>query len=212
MANPRADRQVKGHGHCFLAQLHLCSLTPENGAAGPPALAPSSHTGLRPPKHESEARPCRARSCRWACGSARHRLWSGQIERLGHWALTHFLLDGHHKMEAAAIIDGPFRSWPLLAVGADHAAPSGFSVLSVFPVDAKPWRAGAVSRFGEADRMRRDRRERPRQGSRERDNGSPGRRPQSSPGCVAERAWLIGDDLHRGPARVGRGPKARGRR
>lgn len=31
----------------------------------------------------------------------------------------------------------------------------------------------AVSRFGEADRTRRDRGERPRRGSRERDNGTP---------------------------------------
>src|ERR1700733_8381135 len=36
----------------------------------------------------------------------------------------------------------------------------------------EPWRAGAGSRFGVADRMRRDRRERPRRGGRERDTGS----------------------------------------
>ena len=35
---------------------------------------------------------------------------------------------------------------------------SGFPVLSVLPAGAGLWRAGAVSRFGEADRMRRDRR------------------------------------------------------
>jgi hypothetical protein len=37
-------------------------------------------------------------------------------------------------------------------------------------VGADSWRVDVVSRFGEADRMRRDRRERPRRGGRERDN------------------------------------------
>ena len=52
---------------------------------------------------------------------------------------------------------------------------SGFSVFSVVPAGAGPWRAGAVSRFGEADRMRRDRRQRPRHGGRKQDNESPRR-------------------------------------
>jgi hypothetical protein len=37
-------------------------------------------------------------------------------------------------------------------------------------IGAGPWRADVASRFGEADRMRRDRRERPRRGGREQDN------------------------------------------
>jgi len=42
---------------------------------------------------------------------------------------------------------------------------------SVFLVGAGSWRVDVGSRFGEAGRMRRDRRERPRRGGRERDNG-----------------------------------------
>ncbi|MGW0841283.1 hypothetical protein ACWD26_14145 [Streptomyces sp. NPDC002787] len=34
-----------------------------------------------------------------------------------HWALTHFLLDGHHKLEAAATTARPVRLLSLLAVG-----------------------------------------------------------------------------------------------
>ncbi len=34
-----------------------------------------------------------------------------------HWALTHFLIDGHHKMEAAAISGQPIRLLTLLSVG-----------------------------------------------------------------------------------------------
>jgi hypothetical protein len=69
-------------------------------------------------------------------------------------------------------------AWPLIS---DWRGIAAHSVLSVFPAGAEPWRAGAVSRFGEADRMRRDRRERPRRGGRERDNGAPGRRHSAAP-------------------------------
>ncbi|MGD1221787.1 hypothetical protein AB9Q10_25585 [Streptomyces krungchingensis] len=34
-----------------------------------------------------------------------------------HWGLTHFLLDGHHKLEAAATAGGPVRLLSLLALG-----------------------------------------------------------------------------------------------
>ncbi|MFE4209128.1 hypothetical protein ACFRSX_35360 [Streptomyces goshikiensis] len=34
-----------------------------------------------------------------------------------HWGLTHFLLDGHHKLEAAATADRPVRLLSLLALG-----------------------------------------------------------------------------------------------
>jgi hypothetical protein len=38
-----------------------------------------------------------------------------------HWGLTHFLLDGHHKMEAAAAAERPLRLLALLAVDASLA-------------------------------------------------------------------------------------------
>ena len=53
---------------------------------------------------------------------------------------------------------------------AQRAGGCRFLLWSVVLIGAKPWRVGAGSRFGGADRMRRDRRERPRYGSRERDN------------------------------------------
>ena len=40
-----------------------------------------------------------------------------------HWALTHFLLDGHHKMQAAAETGHPIRLLSLLAVDAGLATP-----------------------------------------------------------------------------------------
>jgi hypothetical protein len=55
--------------------------------------------------------------------------------------------------------------------------------LSAFPLQApNSWRVDAGSRFGEADRMRRDRRERPRRGGRKLDNDSP--RKTTRPGCA----------------------------
>ncbi|MFE2853909.1 hypothetical protein ACFXJO_22620 [Streptomyces lavendulae] len=40
-----------------------------------------------------------------------------------HWGLTHFLLDGHHKLEAAATAGRPLRLLSLLALGESLAAP-----------------------------------------------------------------------------------------
>ncbi|MEU0911783.1 hypothetical protein [Streptomyces althioticus] len=40
-----------------------------------------------------------------------------------HWGLTHFLLDGHHKLEAAASAGRPVRILSLLAVGESLAGP-----------------------------------------------------------------------------------------
>ena len=40
-----------------------------------------------------------------------------------HWGLTHFLLDGHHKFEAAAGIGRPLRLLSLVSVGASLATP-----------------------------------------------------------------------------------------
>ncbi|MFD3563724.1 hypothetical protein ACFWVU_29260 [Streptomyces sp. NPDC058686] len=34
-----------------------------------------------------------------------------------HWGLTHFLLDGHHKLEAAASVGRPVQLLSLLALG-----------------------------------------------------------------------------------------------
>ncbi|MDT9686791.1 hypothetical protein Q5762_00180 [Streptomyces sp. P9(2023)] len=39
-----------------------------------------------------------------------------------HWGLTHFLLDGHHKLEAAATADRPVQLLSLLALGEGLAA------------------------------------------------------------------------------------------
>ncbi|MFG2284762.1 hypothetical protein ACGFOU_01560 [Streptomyces sp. NPDC048595] len=41
----------------------------------------------------------------------------------GHWGLTHFLLDGHHKLQAAASAGRPVQLLSLLAVGESLAAP-----------------------------------------------------------------------------------------
>jgi hypothetical protein len=44
-------------------------------------------------------------------------------DNFAHWALTHFLLDGHHKVEAAAEAEKPLQLLSLLAVGASLATP-----------------------------------------------------------------------------------------
>ncbi|MGW3719440.1 hypothetical protein ACWD8L_20370 [Streptomyces sp. NPDC005133] len=41
----------------------------------------------------------------------------------GHWGLTHFLLDGHHKLAAAASVGRPVQLLSLLALGESLAAP-----------------------------------------------------------------------------------------
>lgn len=61
----------------------------------------------------------------------------------------------------------------------------GFYYPPIFLAGAESWRAGAGSRFGEADRMRRDRRERPRRGARERDNGPLRKMASRRPGYLA---------------------------
>ena len=38
-----------------------------------------------------------------------------------HWALTHFLLDGHHKLEAAAETGRPLQLLALVAIDASLA-------------------------------------------------------------------------------------------
>ncbi|MFI6090688.1 hypothetical protein [Streptomyces sp. NPDC051218] len=39
------------------------------------------------------------------------------IDHYRHWGLTHFLLDGHHKLEAAATVGRPVRILSLLTLG-----------------------------------------------------------------------------------------------
>ncbi|GGN64481.1 hypothetical protein GCM10010112_24760 [Actinoplanes lobatus] len=46
-----------------------------------------------------------------------------------HWALTHFLLDGHHRMQAAAGTGRPLRLLSLLAVDAGLAEPEQIAML-----------------------------------------------------------------------------------
>lgn len=46
-----------------------------------------------------------------------------------HWGLTHFLLDGHHKMEAAATVGRPVRLLSLLALNEGLAGPEAWARL-----------------------------------------------------------------------------------
>lgn len=46
-----------------------------------------------------------------------------------HWVLTHFLLDGHHKVEAASATGGPVRLLSLLDERISIASPDEISVL-----------------------------------------------------------------------------------
>lgn len=48
---------------------------------------------------------------------------------LAHWGLAHFLLDGHHKMQAASQAGRPFRLLTLLAI--DHSLAPREDVLTV---------------------------------------------------------------------------------
>jgi hypothetical protein len=46
-----------------------------------------------------------------------------------HWALVHFLLDGHHKMQAAAALGRPLQLLSLLSTAASHASPEDLARL-----------------------------------------------------------------------------------
>ena len=48
-----------------------------------------------------------------------------------HWGLAHFLLDGHHKTQAAAQAAGPVRLLTLLAI--DYSLASRDDILAVPP-------------------------------------------------------------------------------
>ena len=48
--------------------------------------------------------------------------WTTAPNYYTHWGLTHFLLDGHHKMQAAAETGRPLRLLSLLSVDAGLAS------------------------------------------------------------------------------------------
>ncbi|MFI6950297.1 hypothetical protein [Streptomyces sp. NPDC050422] len=50
-------------------------------------------------------------------------------DRYQHWGLTHFLLDGHHKLEAAAATGRPVQLLALLALGEGLATPEDWARL-----------------------------------------------------------------------------------
>jgi hypothetical protein len=54
-----------------------------------------------------------------------------------HWALTHFLLDGHHKMQAAAETARPVHLLSLLAIGAGLASSKQVAQLSILRAAAQ---------------------------------------------------------------------------
>jgi hypothetical protein len=72
-------------------------------------------------------------------------------------------------------------------------------------IGADPLRAGAGSGVGEADRMRRDRRERTRRGDCELDNGIAEGDVPPSHRMRCRGAGLINRELAVGPTRAGRG-------
>jgi hypothetical protein len=47
-----------------------------------------------------------------------------------HWVLTHFLLDGHHKMEAAATAGRPIRLLSLLDEHISIATPEDLATMA----------------------------------------------------------------------------------
>ncbi|MFB7084884.1 hypothetical protein [Streptomyces sp. NPDC056296] len=59
-----------------------------------------------------------------------------------HWGLTHFLLDGHHKLEAAAAASRPVQLLSLLALGESLARPEDCARLPV--LRARPHSARAT--------------------------------------------------------------------
>ncbi|AVH97784.1 MULTISPECIES: hypothetical protein [Streptomyces] len=58
-----------------------------------------------------------------------------------HWGLTHFLLDGHHKLEAAAAAGRPVRLLSLLALGEGLALPEDCARLPTLRARARSARA-----------------------------------------------------------------------
>lgn len=63
-----------------------------------------------------------------------------------HWGLTHFLLDGHHKMHAAAETERPVRLLSLLSVESSLAAPEQVARLATLRRQPRHARKQAASR------------------------------------------------------------------
>jgi len=60
------------------------------------------------------------------CGPA---VAAGRADWHVHWGLTHFLLDGHHKLEAAASVDGTVRLLSLLTLNDSLATEEELALL-----------------------------------------------------------------------------------
>ncbi|MFJ2598949.1 hypothetical protein [Streptomyces erythrochromogenes] len=60
-----------------------------------------------------------------------------------HWGLTHFLLDGHHKLEAAATARRPVRLLSLLTLGESLASPEDATRLPALRTQPRSARAKA---------------------------------------------------------------------
>ncbi len=63
-----------------------------------------------------------------------------------HWGLTHFLLDGHHKVHAAAAAERPVRLLSLLSVESSLAAPEQVARLATLRRQPRKARKQAASR------------------------------------------------------------------
>ena len=57
-----------------------------------------------------------------------------------HWILSHFLLDGHHKVEAAAISNKPVRILSLLDEQISIATPDDITMLTEVRGQAREYR------------------------------------------------------------------------
>ncbi|MEU9082035.1 hypothetical protein [Streptomyces sp. NPDC048357] len=58
-----------------------------------------------------------------------------------HWGLTHFLLDGHHKLEAAAAAGRPVRLLSLLTLGESLAGAEEHARLPALRAQSRSARA-----------------------------------------------------------------------
>ncbi|MEU4490148.1 hypothetical protein AB0H94_35650 [Streptomyces purpurascens] len=65
-------------------------------------------------------------------------------DHYGHWGLTHFLLDGHHKLEAAATAGRPVQLLSLLALGAGLAESEDCARLPALRTQLRSARATAT--------------------------------------------------------------------
>ena len=184
-----------------------------------PGMRPSpARQGWPVAKCRDLSASCQQRSHAWPCVAPRRlarqpadQFWQGvaPLPRVRtepiHQPLTYGGIE--HKVRvrhAPKMTDG--RSPPQPKSNRPcHAAAS-------FSQAPNPWRVDAGSRFGEADRMRRDRRERPRRGGRSGTIVRRGRRLRAVPACVAVRAasicvpWRAWPGVRRAGPRQGQSP------